>query len=152
MALLLRSARPEEAPAIRDLVRLAYALYVERMDREPAPMLADYEALVGRGEVTVAEDGGRLAGILVCYPRGGALHVENVAIDPSFQGRGIGQALMDHAEAEARSLALPAVELYTNEVMTENIGFYAARGYIVRERGEQDGYARIFFEKRLAPE
>jgi len=150
MAVSLRSAKPGEADAIRGLVRSAYAHYVERMDREPAPMLADYSELVSKGVVTVAEDGGgKLAGILVCYPRGEGLHVENVAVAPGFQGQGIGHALMDHAEALARHRGLVRVELYTNEVMTENIPFYEGRGYVIAERSMQDGYARIFFKKVL---
>lgn len=147
--LTLRRARPDEAAQIRDLVRSAYALYVDRMDLEPAPMLADYTDLVSRQLVTIAETGGSLAGIIVSYPRGKALHVENVAVSPAFQGQGIGHTLMDFAEEVARSKGLAAVELYTNEVMTENIPFYRKRGYVIRERAPQDGYERIFFEKRL---
>ncbi len=41
------------------------------------------------------------------------------------------------------------IELYTHEVMTENIPFYEDLGFYIRERGKQDGYARIFFEKNL---
>lgn len=149
MTVSLRPAQQNEASAIRDLVRSAYAQYVARMDREPAPMIADYEDFVHKGVVTVAEDNGQLAGILVCYPHAKALHVENVAVAPGFQGRSIGHALMDYAEAFAQSIGLPRVELYTNEVMTGNIPFYEGRGYIIRERSEQDGYARIFFEKSL---
>lgn len=33
--------------------------------------------------------------------------------------------------------------------MTENIPFYERRGYVVGERARQDGYDRIFFEKKL---
>lgn len=150
MAVSLRLAKPGETDVIRDLVRSAYTHYVERMDREPAPMLADYSELVRQGVVTVSEDGGgELTGVLVCYPRGNALHVENVAVAPGFQGRGIGHALMDHAEALARDMGLARVELYTNEVMAENIPFYEGRGYVIAERYMQDGYARIFFEKVL---
>ncbi len=149
MAVKLRPARIEDATGIRTLVRSAYALYLDRMERKPAPLLADYPALIGNQAVTVAEVDGKLAGMLVCYRRDDALHVENVAVDPVFQGRGVGGLLMDHAENLARSGNLSRVELYTNEMMTENIDFYEARGYIIRERAEQDGYARIFFVLKL---
>lgn len=112
-------------------------------------MLADYADLAEQQLVTVAEMDGSLAGIVVSYPRGRALHVENVAVDPAFQGKGIGHVLMEFAEQVARSQGLAGVELYTNEVMTENIPFYEKRGYIIRERARQDGYDRIFFEKKL---
>ncbi len=144
-----RPARLEDASGIRALVRSAYKPYLNRMDREPAPILADYPALILKQVVTVAEADGKIAGMLVCYPSDDALHIENVAVDPSFQGHGIGSLLMDHAEGKARSENLVRVDLYTNEVMTENISFNEARGYSVRERAIQDGYARVFFELKL---
>lgn len=150
MTVRLRPARPEDAAAVRDLVRASYAIYVERMDREPAPMLADYAELISRNVVTVAETDGRIGGILVCYPRGDALHVENVAVAPEFQGRAIGRLLMGHAEKLAQLRKLHKIEFYTNEVMTENLPFYKALGYHICGRAIQDGYARIFFEKDLA--
>ena len=124
-------------------------MYVPRMDREPAPMLADYDALVANGVVTVACVDDTIAGALICYPRGNALHVENVGVRPDFQGRGIGIALMGEAEEQTRAHGLSRIELYTNEIMTENIPFYEALGYVIVDRAEQDGYQRIFFEKRV---
>ena len=56
---------------------------------------------------------------------------------------------MARAESEARARGLAAVELYTNEVMTENVPFYAALGYDVVGWGEEAGYQRIFFRKTL---
>ena len=37
---------PEHVPAIRAMVQAAYAKYVERIGRPPAPMLADYEKML----------------------------------------------------------------------------------------------------------
>lgn len=149
MKLNLRLAQAEDAPGITSLVKSAYSLYLDRMDREPAPILADYPALIMRQVVTVAVSDGELAGMLVCYPCEQALHVENVSVDPAFQGQGIGGKLMSHAEDIARTRKLSRVELYTNEVMTENIGFYEARGYSIQDQSVQDGYSRIFFELKL---
>lgn len=151
MAMTLRPAEPEEAKTVRALVRAAYALYVPRMDREPAPMVADYAALIAEGHVTVACDGDAMRGILVCYPRRDHLHVENVAVAPDAQGLGVGRALMARCEEVARDLGLPAIELYTNAVMTENFPFYEALGYDRLGEGQEDGYARVFFRKELAP-
>lgn len=149
MAISLRPARADDASAVRALIRAAYQMYVSRMDREPAPMLADYAALVAQGVVTVACVEDDVAGALICYPRGQALHVENVGVSPDFQGHGIGKVLMSEAEVQARAHGLSKIELYTNEVMTENIPFYQALDYEIVARAEQDGYQRIFFEKKL---
>ena len=147
MSVTLRPARAEDASDVRALIRAAYQMDVSRMDREPAPMLADYDALVAQDVVTVACIDDAVAGALICYPRGEALHVENVGVSPDFQGHGLGKTLMQEAEDQARAHGLSKIELYTNEVMTENIPFYEAIGYAIVRRAEQDGYQRIFFEK-----
>jgi ribosomal protein S18 acetylase RimI-like enzyme len=131
-------------------VREAYALYVPRIGREPAPMTADYTALLEHAEVWVAEAGdGAVAGVLVLEPRAESLLLENVAVAPEAQGRGIGGALVAHAEQRARELGLPEVTLYTNVHMTENLGLYPALGYVETGRRREDGYDRVYFRKSL---
>ncbi|MDH3581754.1 MAG: GNAT family N-acetyltransferase [Hyphomicrobiales bacterium] len=149
MSLKFRLANAAESDEIRDLVRGAYALYVPRMGREPAPMVADYEMLIAGKHLEVTETDGNIAGILVSFARGDHLHVENVAVSGAAQGRGVGRALMDRAEEQARNLGLNAVELYTNEVMEENFPFYAALGYVITGRAVEDGYKRVYFRKEL---
>lgn len=82
----LRPARPGEAAEIRSLVRGAYALYVERMDREPAPMLANYAHLVEQQLVTVVELDGSLTGIVVSYPRGNGAACRKRRRPPGISG------------------------------------------------------------------
>lgn len=144
-----RPAEPAEAAAIAACVRDAYAKYVPRIGKPPAPMLADYAALVAAGRVHVVETGGRLAGLLVLVDEPDHLHVENVAVHPDAQGRGLGRALMAFAEAEAGRRGYGEIRLYTHERMVENLTFYPALGYEETGRGLQDGYARVFFRKRL---
>ena len=147
MASSFRPAKVGDVSAVRALVRAAYTLYVPRMDREPAPMRADYEALIAAGVVSVLEAEGVIAGILVCYERGRYLHVENVAVATTWQGQGIGRKLMAHAERHALTRGLAGIELYTNEVMRENLVFYEALGYEVTGRAVEEGYSRIYFRK-----
>jgi GNAT superfamily N-acetyltransferase len=69
----------------------------------PRPMTADYAAHVRDDEVWVADDEGEIQGFLVLVPRGDHLLLDNVAVDPSAQGRGIGAALLALAEERARA-------------------------------------------------
>jgi len=140
-------ATPGDAPAVTECVRAAYAHYVARIGREPAPMTADYAALIGAGEVWLTRADDEVAGVLVLRPQPPALLVENVAVAPGHQGRGLGRALMAFAEDHARAEGLGEVVLYTNERMTENLRFYPALGYVETGRGVQDGYARVFYGK-----
>ncbi|MDJ0935534.1 MAG: GNAT family N-acetyltransferase [Kiloniellales bacterium] len=145
----IRPAARPDLDRVRDCARQAYALYVPRMGKEPAPMVADFEAQIGAGKLHVVELEGEVAGFVVFYPRGDHLHVENVAVLPSAQGKGIGKALLGFAEDEARRLGLPAVELYTNVKMVENQAFYPALGYVETNRREEDGFSRVFYRKEL---
>src|SRR5215472_9983622 len=146
---MIRPARAEDADWARALVRRAYALYVPRMGKEPAPMLADYGALIAAGELHVLEDGGKPAALIVIYPKDDALFIENIAVDPAIQRKGHGRALLAFAEAEARRLGLQFLRLYTHIKMTENLTYYPALGFRETERREEDGYSRVFFEKRV---
>lgn len=142
-------AAPGDAPAVAACVRAAYARYVERIGREPAPMTADYGRLIAAGEVWVIPAGEGVAGVLVLRPQPPALLVENVAVAPLHQGRGVGRALMAFAEERARAEGLAEVVLYTNERMTENLRFYPALGFTETGRATQDGFARVFYRKAL---
>jgi N-acetylglutamate synthase-like GNAT family acetyltransferase len=143
----IRPATAADVPAVRELVGAAYRRYVPRMGREPAPMTADYAAIVAAGRAWVAEADGRLAGLVVLVPD--HLLLENVAVDPAQQGRGVGSVLLAFADEHARALGLPEVRLYTNEMMTENLAYYPRRGYVETHRTEEHGFNRVFFTKRL---
>lgn len=146
----IREARPDDVAEIVALVRAAYAPYVIRIGREPAPMQADYAALVDQGVVYVLPGDGRLRAVLVMFPEGDHLFVENIAVHPDEQGRGLGRLLMAAADDRARALGLGAVELYTNEAMTENLAFYPRLGFVEVERRLDDGFRRVFMRKTLS--
>jgi ribosomal protein S18 acetylase RimI-like enzyme len=146
---ILRAAVPEDREAVERLVEAAYGGYVECIGRRPAPMDADYAALIAAGQVTVAERGGEVAGVLVLVPMEDHLLVENIAVGPTAQHTGLGRRLMAHAEDEARALGLPELRLYTNEKMVENLAWYPRLGYRETGRRAESGFARVFFRKRL---
>jgi N-acetylglutamate synthase-like GNAT family acetyltransferase len=146
---ILREAKAGDREAVERLVEAAYGMYVERIGRRPAPMDADYAALIDAGRVTVAERDGRVIGILVLVPEEDHLLVENVAVDPAAQGSGLGRRLMARAEGHARTLGLTELRLYTNEKMVENLAWYPRLGYTETERRVESGFARVFFVKTL---
>lgn len=146
----IRLARRVEQPAITACVRAAYAPYVARIGREPAPMCADYASLIERGVVYVLPDDAGVRGVLVMEPVDGALFIENVAVHPRDQGHGLGRRLMAYVEARARELGSSEIRLYTNERMTENLAFYARLGFEEVDRRMDAGYRRVFLRKTLS--
>ncbi len=145
----VRPAEPEEAAAVGDLVRASYSKYVERIGKEPAPMLEDYAALIRAGEMWVLAEGGEVLGVLVMRPAEDHLFVDNVAVAPAHQGKGLGRELVAFAEERAKREGLPEVRLYTNEKMHENLAVYARLGFEETERKLDGGYRRVFMHKRL---
>jgi N-acetylglutamate synthase-like GNAT family acetyltransferase len=143
----VRLAEAGDAAAVTDLVAVAYQRYVARIGRRPAPMDADYPALIEQGTVRVAEVDGEIVGVLVTEEHSDHLLLENVAVSPGAQGRGVGALLIETAERLAAEANLPEVRLYTNAAMTENLEYYPRRGYIETHRGGQAGFARVFFTK-----
>jgi N-acetylglutamate synthase-like GNAT family acetyltransferase len=98
----LRRAEARDVPALEMLASAAYSMDIPRVGRLPAPMTADYAAAVaGAAEVWVVEEAGRVVGLLVLVPEDDHLLLENVAVHPSAQWRGIGARLLAHAEARA---------------------------------------------------
>jgi GNAT superfamily N-acetyltransferase len=119
--LVVRRATISDAPAMRELARSAYAHYVTGIGRGPAPMTADYPAVIADAQVWVAERAGNLAGFLVLHVSDDHLLLDNVAVSHGAQRSGTGKRLLELADERARAAGLPEVRLYTNEAMTENL-------------------------------
>ena len=125
----LRQAMATDAAAIRELTRAAYAKWVRLIGREPKPMTANYEDAVVRHRLDLLYVDGTLAALIETIREADHLLVENVAVSPSFQGRGLGRRLMAHAEQLAAASGFREIRLYTNQRFAENIALYRRLGY-----------------------
>lgn len=150
MTIADRLADPGDLQAVEALVRAAYTPYVARIGREPGPMLDDYRALIADGVVRLAIEADAILGLLVVLPEADALLLDNIAVAPDAQGRGVGKRLMAIAEDIARARGYSAIKLYTNEMMTENIAIYTRLGYVETHRVEEQGFRRVYMRKALA--
>jgi GNAT superfamily N-acetyltransferase len=143
----LRHATAGDLPAIKALIDAAYTRYLTRMEKPPGPMLRDYGPSVADGTTWVT--GSPIAAVLTLNPRDDHVLIENIAVHPDAQGRGLGRDLMSFAEQEAARRGFTKMALYTHEVMTENQAIYAHLGYTEVERRAENGYRRIYMEKSL---
>jgi ribosomal protein S18 acetylase RimI-like enzyme len=147
---MLRPASPADVPTIERIVIAAYGKYTSRIGKPAGPMLDDYAALVEQGVVSIAESGNDVVGVLVLIPEDGYLLLDNIAIDPGYQGRGFGRALIDIAEREARRRGFGEVRLYTHVTMIENVTIYRHLGFSETHRATVNGYDRVYMQKLLA--
>ena len=146
----MRKAAASDVPRIVELVEAAYGHYVERIGGLPRPMTDDYTEVVRTLDVTVAEHGDELVGLLVLAVDDDGFVIDNVAVDPSHQGTGIGRLLLERAEAAARSAGFDSIHLYTHERMVENLALYSRIGYVEYDRRLHGEARLVYLRKNLA--
>ena len=148
--LIFRRADENDAETVRALTHAAYAKWVPVIGRRPKPMNADYEHAVRAHVIELAYDDGELAGLIEIIPAADHLLLENLAVAPAQQRKGIGHRLMAHVEAMARARGLPQVRLYTNKAFTANLDFYHKLGYTLeREEPIKGGGFLVHFAKSV---
>ncbi len=82
----------------------------------------------------VATLDGRLAGTVMAGYDGHRGWIYSLAVAPDLRGRGVGRALMAHAEAALAALGCPKINLQVVGANAEVVGFYRALGYSVEDR------------------
>ncbi|MBL8593304.1 MAG: GNAT family N-acetyltransferase [Devosia sp.] len=127
----IRLAEPHEAGAIAAIVMAAYAKWVPLLGREPMPMRVDYEKAVREHRFDLAVEGDTILGLIETVPHPDHLWIDNVAVAPAAQGRGIGRMLLDFTEARALAAGFPELRLVTNGVFESNIALYSRIGFVV---------------------
>jgi GNAT superfamily N-acetyltransferase len=132
---------------VAELVDAAYGHYVERIGMLPGPMTDDDVEVICNRQVTVAECHGAIVGIVVLSVTDEGFLVDNVAVQPSHRGTGLGRALLGFAEAEARRAGFDAIYLYTHEQMTENLALSARVGYVEYDRRSQGACSLVYLRK-----
>ena len=140
----IRAATAVDAARMRAIARAAYAKYVPRIGREPLPMGADYEAEVAANRAVVIETAGSVLGYMIAWPEPDAYLIDNIGVDPACQGIGLGRRLIDHAVSQADGLGLPALRLFTNALMSENLAMYAHIGFVETHRSVEKGFHRVY--------
>lgn len=146
----LRLANLADVPSMTACVCEAYIHYIERIGKQPAPMLESYAEVIGHHQVHVAITGNAVIGVLVLTTTEEGFCLDNVAVRPVVQGKGVGRMLLELAESEALRQGFNSIYLFTNELMTENRALYAKVGYVEYDHRVVSGYPRVFFRKTLA--
>jgi ribosomal protein S18 acetylase RimI-like enzyme len=144
-----RPATGTDASRVAALVNAAYGHYVERLGMVPRPMTDDYAEVIASQRVTVAESYGNIVGVIVLTDDDEGFLIDNVAVDPSYRGKGLGKALLEFAEAEARRMGFDSIHLYTHEKMTENLALYSRIGYVEYERRSHGEFSLVYMSKHL---
>lgn len=114
-------------------------------------MHPDFATLIARGVLRVIDGTRGPIAYIAAYAEDGAWFVENIAVAPEAQGRGLGRALLTATETEARAAGQSIIRLFTNVVMTENQALYTRLGYRETGRRPYGPVTIVDFEKALTP-
>jgi ribosomal protein S18 acetylase RimI-like enzyme len=147
--LKFRPARTEDADAIRDVVRAAYARWVPVIGREPLPMKADYQKAVSEHRIDLVCSAESITGLIEMMLREDHLWIENVAVSPEQQGKGLGRRLLAHAETIAKENGLSEVRLLTNAAFVLNVRLYEKTGYVITTSEPFMGGTTLHMSKHL---
>lgn len=146
----IRRAEPRDVAVMTSISHAAYVPFVPLVGRPPAPMLADHASHIANDTAFVAcDEDGVVQGYAIVIEADDGFWLDNIAVDPSAQGRGIGSRLV----ASVEEWVLPLTgryALHTNIVMTANIEWYRRVGFVETGRRHVDGFDRVYFEKYLA--
>lgn len=87
-----------------------------------------------------AAEANAIIGCAFLADHGDRFYLGKLAVLPSWQGKGVGRALMMAVEAYARQAAKPVIELQTRVELTDNHRAFAALGFAETGRTAHAGY------------
>jgi GNAT superfamily N-acetyltransferase len=116
-------------------------------------MTADYDRAVTEHIIDLVEERGEPLALIEMVAAPDHLLIENLAVRPDQQGRGLGDLLLRHAETLALSMQFAETQIYTNAAFASNLAFYSKRGYEEYRREKVvSGSTTIFMRKKLTGE
>ncbi len=139
----VRLAKPEDLADLRRVLDAAYAPYLDALGADPPPLTQDLPADIAAGRCLVVGDPPQ--GFAVARQEALGCWLENLAIAPGSQGRGLGRLLVSAVEAAARDAGSPRVILATSPALAKTRAFYAGLGYNELEQDKR----RVMLEKVL---
>lgn len=145
---------PATVPDCGELLTLQRAAYVTEAQlygdvRLPAltQTLDELRTELQQGLAYKATDRGRIVGAVRASVQEATLHIGRLTVAPDQQGRGIGSALLVHAEARAPADVV-AFALFTGHRSVANLRLYERHGYEpVRREALHEGVTLVHLQK-----
>lgn len=126
---IVRELLPGDAEGARVVAQRAQQA-LRAVYRPSAELARANEMRVDNGHQLVAAHGRQIVGTVLYDQRGDKLHLQSLAVDPAWQRRGIGRALIARAVELARSRGASRLSLYT-VVETGNVQVFERLGFRV---------------------
>lgn len=151
----LRGAELRDAAGLTEVLAAAFKDYVAGIGRAwPGPH-EWMEDRIAAGDITQAEDGSGLLGLIVLSQDANArtTTIDMLAVAEAAQGQGVGRKLLDYAESRARAAGHHSLHLHTVAKYDHLTRYYARHGFTISHHGPRpkgdDGHPRAFMVKTL---
>ena len=142
----IREATTEDAEALKKCMESAYTAYQDRVGGVRLPPLdVDYSSEIKNYPTWVVESKGTVLGGLIMSFENDQASIANVAVDPEWQGQGIGGALINLAESKAKESNFSELHLTTHVLLHENVSLYRHLNWEETGRNE----TKIFMKKDI---
>jgi predicted GNAT family N-acyltransferase len=138
--------RPANGPAeVEAALDLRYRVFC---GEQGVTLAADQDGLDGEALHIVALAGGRLAGTCRLVFDDGIARLGRMAVEPDLRGRGIGAAVLEQAEHEARRAGAERIRLHAQSAART---LYERAGFEIRgEEFLEEGIPHVTMEKPVA--
>jgi putative acetyltransferase len=157
----IRAYRDSDLAGVRRLVEavlteFGFAHTVGGIERDLQQIAARYGARAGgAGGFWVADSDGAIVGTVAVRPKdgdgdgeAGTCELKRLYLDPGWRGRGLGQALYEHAESFARAAGYRRIWLDSSRRFAKAHRLYARNGFVLLEQLDNDWEDNVY-EKRL---
>ena len=126
-------------PAIKELVDFDHLCFEKNPTgsaEHTPPLLTEEDIVSGISDhnndfVVLRKNNSIAAALQVCRRKGGDLHIMSLAVNPDNRGQGLGNTLLDWAEAEAENLGTEVLTLRVDPDNFPAVHQYLKRGFAV---------------------
>ena len=133
-AVSVRLVTASDAPLVRELMLRGFEQFRDALDPPSSAFREsddDVAAAIERGGAAVARLGELPVGSVRFEPEGSWLYIGRLAVVPEARRRGVAQALMLAAEAEAHRFGVREAQLTMREALPGNRALFEKLGYAV---------------------
>ncbi len=141
--LVIVEATEADAATITQILHTAFEEYRGVLDPPSGAHAETVEHVRERmtvAHVGLARYGGVPAGCVFYEPKEGGIYFGRLAVLPEYRQHGIGRALVDYVESQARAMGMTRVRLGVRLALPQLRAYYEHLGYHLYELGTHPGY------------